>query len=72
MNKIKKDSVFVESLFAAKALREGEVAQTESSEPNQDQTQMPITEKKVEAYRRTDQLEDIISAAEEAAYSEIE
>ena len=70
MNKIKKDSAFVESLFAAKALREGEVAEKEASESNQDQT--PITEKKVEAYSHTDRLEDIISAAEEAAYSEIE
>ena len=70
MNKIKKDSAFVESLFAAKALREGEVAEKEGSESNQDQT--PITEKKVEAYSHTDRLEDIISAAEEAAYSEIE
>ena len=70
INKIKKDSAFVESLFAAKALREGEVAEKEDSESNQDQT--PITEKKVEAYSHTDRLEDIFSAAEEAAYSEIE
>ena len=68
MNKLKKDSSFVESLFAAKALREGGVAEMENSESEQDQ--MPITEEKVEAYRRSDQLEDIISAAEEAAYSE--
>ena len=69
MNKIKKDSVFVESLFAAKALREGGVSEVENSETDQDK--MPITEEKVEAYRRSDQLEDIISAAEEAAYSEV-
>ena len=68
MNKIKKDSVFVESLFAAKALREGGVSEVENSETDQDK--MPITEEKVEAYRRSDQLENIISAAEEAAYSE--
>ena len=68
MNKIKKDSVFVETLFAAKALREGGVSEMENSASEQDQ--MPITEEKVEAYRRSDQLEDIISAAEEAAYSE--
>ena len=68
MNKLKKDSSFVESLFAAKALREGGVAEMENSESEQDQ--MPMTEEKVEAYCRPDQLEDIISAAEEAAYSE--
>ena len=68
MNKIKKDSVFVESLFAAKALREGGVSEMENSVA--DQVKMPITEEKVEAYYRSDQLENIISAAEEAAYSE--
>ena len=68
MNKIKKDSSFVESLFAAKALREGGSPEVENSESEQDK--MPVTEEKVEAYHRSDQLEDIISAAEEAAYSE--
>lgn len=70
LNKIKKDSAFVESLFAAKAIREGEVLDIEESES--DKNQMPITEEKVEVYRRSNQLEDIISAAEEAAYSVVQ
>ena len=68
MNKIKKDSVFVESLFVAKELREGAVSEMESTESYQEKT--PAMEEKVETYSRSDQLEDIISAAEEAAYSE--
>lgn len=68
MNKIKKDSAFVESIFAAKALREGEIAVMDNSVSDNDK--LPVTEEKVKVYRHSDQLEDIISAAEEAAYSD--
>ena len=66
LNKIKKDSSFVESIFAAKAVREGinenlPLVSTEKEEP--------IEEIKVEVVRRSDDLEEIISAAEEAAYA---
>ena len=65
LNKIKKDSAFVEKLFAAKALREGDVAEMENLGSVNEKKSVP----EVEVYRRPDQLEDIISAAEEAAYS---
>ena len=66
LNKIKKDSAFVESLFVAKELREGGVAEMGNTESGNEKKPIP----EVEVYRRPDQLEDIISAAEEAAYSE--
>ena len=68
INKIKKDSAFVESIFAAKALREGEVTVMDNSVS--DNEKLPITDEKVKVYRHSDQLEDIICAAEEAAYSD--
>ena len=68
VNKIKRNLAFVESVFAAKALREGGVPEMENPEADIEKT--PITEEKVEVYQRPEQLEDIISAAEEAAYSE--
>ena len=65
LNRIKKDSAFVESIFAAKALRE---------EPQEITVQMESTEKvqieKESAIHRSDDLEKIINAAEEAAYSD--
>ena len=65
MNRIKKDSAFVESIFAAKALRE---------EPQEVTTQAEATEKvQIETeptIHRSDDLEKIINAAEEAAYSD--
>ena len=65
LNRIKKDSAFVESIFAAKALRE---------EPQEVTTQAEATEKvQIETeptIHRSDDLEKIINAAEEAAYSD--
>ena len=66
LNKIKKDSVFVEKLFAAKALREGEITEIEISDSENEKK----SNSEMEVYGRPDQAEDIISAAEEAAYSE--
>jgi hypothetical protein len=66
LNKIKKDSAFVEKLFAAKALREGGITEMVNLNSEKEKKVNP----EVEVYRRPDQLEDIISAAEEAAYSE--
>ena len=65
LNRIKKDSAFVESIFAAKALREEpqEIAvQTEPTEKAQIETEPTI--------HRSDDMEKIINAAEEAAYSD--
>ena len=65
MNRIKKDSAFVESIFAAKALREEPqevITQAEASEKIQIETEPTI--------HRSDDLEKIINAAEEAAYSD--
>jgi ribonuclease-3 len=65
LNRIKKDSAFVESIFAAKALREEpqEVTiQTEPTEKVQIETEPTI--------HHSDDLEKIINEAEEAAYSD--
>ena len=65
LNRIKKDSAFVESLFAAKAKREEPneiVVHLEPSEKVYTEPEPPI--------HRSDDLEKIINAAEEAAYSE--
>ena len=65
MNRIKKDSAFVESIFAAKALREEPqevITQAEATEKVQIETEPTI--------HRSDDLEKIINAAEEAAYSD--
>ena len=65
LNRIKKDSAFVESIFAAKALREEpqEVTiQAETTEKVQIETEPTI--------HRSDDLEKIINEAEEAAYSD--
>lgn len=67
LHKIRRDSAFVESLFAAKAVREEGVAPMEV--PDSSKEKMPVLEENVEIYRHSEQLEDIISAAEEAAYS---
>ena len=66
LNKIKKDSSFIESIFSAKAVREGinEMPLLTSTE-----NEKPATEGKVEVVRRSEELEEIISAAEEAAYA---
>ena len=65
LNRIKKDSAFVESIFAAKALREEPqevITQAEATEKVQIETEPTI--------HRSDDLEKIINAAEGAAYSD--
>jgi len=63
LSRIKKDSAFVESIFAAKAKRE---------EPEEvvvpEQSLVVVPELEVELVRRSDDMEEIIRAAEEAAY----
>ena len=66
LNKIKKDSAFVESIFAAKALREERVEMVLSTEP----VKQEAFGVQVELPRRSDNLEEIINAAEDAAYSD--
>ena len=66
LNKIKKDSAFVESIFAAKALREERVELVLPTEPVKQET----FGVQVELPRRSDNLEEIINAAEDAAYSD--
>ena len=69
LNKIKKDAAFVESVFAAKAKREGQLEE-QPEEVSVDNAQVeqeaPIME--MELSRRPDDMEEIIRAAEEAAY----
>ena len=65
LNKIKKDSAFLERIFAEKALREApeeavEIVDSKSIE-------VPAIEE--ESALRSDNIEEIISAAEEAAYA---
>ena len=69
LNKIKKDAAFVESLFAAKSLKENTGESLSVSEPFKEET---IQEVREEVAQRVDKLEEIISAAEDAAYSEME
>lgn len=66
LNKIKNDSAFVESVLAAKAKREEpkEMIVQSESEPK-------MTFEVEKATLRSDDLEEIIRAAEEAAYSEM-
>ena len=66
LNRIKKDSAFVESIFAAKALRESPQETIVSSEPFE-----KVNIEQDASIQRSDDWEEIISAAEEAAYSEI-
>ena len=67
LNRIKKDSAFVESIFAAKAKREEPTEILDMSKSVEEET--PMVE--IEMPRRSDDLEDIIRAAEEAAYQEV-
>ena len=65
LNKIKKDSAFLERIFAEKALREApeeavEIVDSKSIEA-------PVIEE--DSTLRSDNIEEIISAAEEAAYA---
>ena len=66
LNKIKKDSVFVDSIFAAKTASENPQEQAVSSEPVVE----AVVESKEDYSRRPVDLEQIISAAEEAAYAD--
>ena len=73
LNKIKKDAAFVESVFAAKAKREGQLEEQpeEVSVDNAPvEQEAPIME--MELSRRPDDMEEIIRAAEEAAYKDTE
>ena len=65
LNKIKKDSAFLEGIFAAKALREA----PEETVKELDSQKVEFSVVEEENARRSDSLEDIISAAEEAAYA---
>ena len=69
LNRIKKDSAFVESIFAAKAKREEPEEQPVVIGSQVEETPLVV---EVELVRRPENLEEIISAAEEAAYSEAE
>ena len=69
LNRIKKDSAFVESIFAAKAKREEPEEQPVLIGSQVEETPLVV---EVEIVRRPENLEEIISAAEEAAYSEAE
>lgn len=69
LNRIKKDSAFVESIFAAKAKREEPEEQPVVIGSQMEETPLVV---EVEIVRRPENLEEIISAAEEAAYSEAE
>ena len=66
LNKIKKDSVFVDSIFAAKTASENSQEQAVPSEPVVE----AVVESKEDYSRRPVDLEQIISAAEEAAYAD--
>lgn len=65
LNKIKKDAAFVESVFAAKAKREEQPEEVSVDNAPVEQ-EAPIME--MELSRRPDDMEEIIRAAEEAAY----
>ena len=66
LNRIKKDSAFVESIFAAKAKREEPEEQPVALESVKEEA--PMVE--MEVFRRPDELEEVIRAAEEAAYAD--
>ena len=65
LNKIKKDSAFLERILAEKALREAPEGPVEIADSQN--VEVPAIEE--ENIRRSDNLEEIISAAEEAAYA---
>ena len=69
LNKIKKNSAFLESILAAKSKREG--VSEESQVPDESpKVEVPVMN--VEVAQRPDDMEEIIRKAEEAAYSEVE
>ena len=65
LNKIKKDSAFLERILVEKALREA----PEEAEAMADSQKVEVPAIEEEAVRRSDNLEEIISAAENAAYA---
>ena len=65
LNKIKKDSAFLERILAEKALREAPEETIEIVDSQK--VENPVIEE--ESVRRSDNLEEIISAAAEAAYA---
>ena len=65
LNKIKKDSAFLERILAEKALREA--PEETIGIIDSQKVENPVIEE--ESVRRSDNLEEIISAAEEAAYA---
>ena len=65
LNKIKKDSAFLERILAEKALREA--PEETMGIIDSQKVENPVIEE--ESVRRSDNLEEIISAAEEAAYA---
>ena len=67
LNRIKKDSAFLESIFTAKTKREEPTEILDMSKSVEEET--PMVE--IEMPRRSDDMEDIIRAAEEAAYQEV-
>ena len=78
LSKIKKNSVFVEQLTAAKAKKDAEHAkvaeQAAEKEAEKKETNQVLhevePENKNELHEKTDEIEDIISQAEESAYKE--
>lgn len=69
LNMIKKNSAFVESIFAAKTKRE-EVKEESFTDTESVDVEVPVLEMEVSSH--SDDLEEIIRKAEDAAYSEIE
>ena len=65
LNKIKKDSAFLERILAEKAFRET----PEKTEVMVDSQKVEVPAIEEETVRRSDNLEEIISAAEDAAYA---
>jgi ribonuclease-3 len=65
LNKIKKDSAFLERIFAEKALREAPEEAVEFVDSKS--IEAPVIEE--DSALRSDNIEEIISAAEEAAYA---
>jgi ribonuclease-3 len=65
LNKIKKDSAFLERIFAEKALREA----PEEAVEIVDSKSIEVLAIEEDSALRSDNIEEIISAAEEAAYA---
>ena len=66
LNMIKKNSNFMEQIFAAKLTREGEV--TEASVSVEQEIIIPVKEESAEHQEKISERESIISAAEDAAF----